>query len=853
MRRKFLILSVLFIIFFNGSISAIDLNYYIPEGINKMNPAIPTPMEYFGFEIGQQYISYDQTVSYLNLLAQKSDRIKIIQNGYSYERKPLISLLISSKKNFANIENIRKNHLELCNPDKSGKINVDSLPLITWLCYSIHGNEASGINASVVVSYILAASDNDFINNVLENNVIILQPSLNPDGVQKYATWVNSNMSYSQNSDENSREFHEPEPSSRLNHYWSDLNRDWLFVQHPESYYRMELFYKWMPTLVNDYHERENTSGSFFSPGEKNSTNLLIPDENWAITNKISKYHSEILNAIGTLYFSKEGYDDFYTGKGATLSDLIGGIGILYEQPNPKGFVRKKENVEIRFVDIIRNQVYCSISALKAAYEMKNELLNYQRNFFIEKRKLADRDQIKGYVFGSESDISTTKELIRILNIHNIMIYKLSKTIKLNENIFDKDYSYVVPCKQQNYSIIKTIFDKVTTFKDSIFYDVTTWTIPLALNINYAELRDINNLIGEQTDSVITKEVRKVSLTNFAYLFELNDYYSYSFLYYLQNNGIKLKVADSPFTFNIGEIEHHFNPGTIMIPVKEQSCSIEEINKIINNYSGKIKIPVFAVNNGNGTDCDLGSPHFKRISKPVVAILISKKSDFSAIGELWHLLDFRFGIPVSLIDVDNLGKINLYKYNTIVLTDSFNLTNEISDKLVSWASNNTLIIMGTAYKTTNNLGFSDINLLKDISQKDSITYGIYSDYIEHKNNTTINGVILNAEIDLTHPIAYGLSNENIPLFKNGNIIISNPKSRFVTPIYYSDKPLLSGFIQNKYLNMIKGTPAVLAGNNLIYFVDNPYFRSCWLGSSRLFLNSLFFRELLAKEKVLTYK
>jgi len=262
---------------------------------------------------------------------------------------------------------------------------------------------------------------------------------------------------------------------------------------------------------------------------------------------------------------------------------------------------------------------------------------------------------------------------------------------------------------------------------------------------------------------------------------------------------------------------------------------------------------VFAVNNGNGTDCDLGSPHFKRISKPVVAILISKKSDFSAIGELWHLLDFRFGIPVSLIDADNLGKINLYKYNAIVLTDSFNLTNEISDKLVSWASNNTLITMGTAYKTTNNLGFSDINLLKDISQKDSITYGIYSDYIEHKNNTTINGVILNAEIDLTHPIAYGLSNENIPLFKNGNIIISNPKSRFVTPIYYSDKPLLSGFIQNKYLNMIKGTPAVLAGNNLIYFVDNPYFRSCWLGSSRLFLNSLFFRELLAKEKVLTYK
>jgi len=853
MKRNYLIITIFLNCILGGSLSAQNLSFYYPQEIKQLNTEIPTPKDFLGFEVGQQYISYDQTVAYLRLLAQKSDRIQIVENGFTHEKRPLIFLTISSKDNLTNLEKIRQTHLDLCNAEKSGNISVEQLPIITWLGYSVHGNEATGINASVVVAYILAASNDDFINKVLENNVIILQPALNPDGSQRYSTWVNSNRSQSENSDESTRELREPAPSSRSNHYWFDLNRDWLFVQNPESYYRMEQFYKWMPTFVNDYHEHGNTSGTYFSPGIENSTNPLIPDENWVITKKISDYHANALSSIGTMYFSKENYDDFYTGKGAALPDLTGGIGVLYEQPNPRGFVREKDGIKIRFTDMLKNQVYCSVSALKAALEMKNELLTYQKNFFIDKRRDAEKDPVKGYVFGSKLDISLSGEFMKILKTHDIDVYKLNRTITIGQNTFDKDYSYIVPCNQNKYSVIKTIFEKTTIYKDSSFYDVTTWTIPLGLNINYSELKDISGIKGEKTDRISYTEISKVPLTNYAYLFEISDYYSYKFLYYLQSKGIMLKACDSPFAIVKDGNVHQFKAGVIMITVKEQPFSIEETNKILNDYTLGPKISILAVNNGTADKFDLGSGHFKVISKPEIAILTGKGATYSSIGEIWHLMDIRFGIPISIIDVDIIADINLNKYNTIILTNSFKLTKEASDKLSSCAVNNTLIVIGAAYKTANELGLSDINTIKDKGQKDSTVYGKYSDYLDRNNSSSINGIILNSNLDLTHPLAYGLSSGETPLFKEGEIFISKPLNKYITPVSYSDNPLMSGYLGKKYPNMIKGTPAVLAGKNLIYFVDDPYFRACWLGSSRLLMNSLFFRELVSREKVQTAK
>lgn len=853
MMRRFLTI-ILFLSFtLSGLLSAQNLSFYFPDEIKQLNLDIPSPREFLGFEVGEQYISYDQTVSYLRLLAQRSDRIDIIENGYSHERKPLIFIVVSSKKNLERSEFIRKQHLDLCNPVKSLKLSVDTLPIVTWMGYSIHGNEATGVNASIVVAYILAAGEDEFIKRILDNNVILIQPAQNPDGVQRYAAWVNSNKSASENSDANTREFKEPAPSSRSNHYWFDLNRDWLFVQNPESYYRMEVYYNWLPTFVNDFHEHGNTSGTYFSPGIKKSTNHLIPDDNWDISRKIADYHTKTLSKIGTMYYSREGYDDYYTGKGAALPDILGGVGLLYEQPNPRGFVREVDGVKIRFADMIKNQVFCSFSALEASVEMKNELLNYQKRFFIQKQKEAQKDEVKGYLFGSSDDLSLTKELVRILKVHKIDIFRLSKDLSINKKNFKKESAYIIPVNQNNYSVIRTIFEKTTTYKDSSFYDISTWTIPLGLNIQYSELNDLSTLIGEKLISDISSESYVVPLTHYAYLFEITDLYAYKFLYYLQSKGVKLKVSDSPSSINRGEKRYGFNTGTVLISVNEQSMGKEELSQILNNYISANKIDVLAVDNGTGDNFDLGSGHFKPVTKPKIALLTGKGAAYSIIGELWHLIDLRFGMPVSLIDIDNLATIDINEYNIIVITNSFRLSKEAADKLSYWANSNTLIGIGTSYKTLNELNISEINITKSITKEESKKDGSFYDYIKRDNSSSINGVILSSILDMSNPLSYGLRAKEIPLFKEGEIIITNSKRGYITPLIYSENPLMSGYLSANYSSQIKGTPAVLAGKGLIYFVDDPYFRAIWLGSSRLFMNAIFFRELLAKEKVLTEK
>ncbi|EKD32017.1 MAG: hypothetical protein ACD_77C00187G0001 [uncultured bacterium] len=827
-----------------------DLEFFMPEEIRNFKSSVPSPKDHLGYEVGEQHVSYDQIVSYMRLLASKSDRVKLIESGYSYEKRQMVYLIISSPENLSNLESIRTKHLDLCNPEKSTNINVKEMPMVTWMGYSVHGNEASGINASLVVAYLLTASEDEFVKKILENNIIIFQPSINPDGAQRYAGWVNSNLTNTKNGDENSREFREPNPNGRSNHYWFDLNRDWLPVQHPESISRMELFYKWFPTMVNDYHEQGNTTTTFFSPGIKNSTNPLIPEENWELSRKISAYHSEMLSRIGAMHFSKEDFDDFYTGKGSTLPDLSGSIGLLYEQPNPRGVYRDREGVAIKLSDIVKRQVFCSISALKAAYELKVEMLDYQRRFFIEKKRLADSDPIKGYIFGDANDISLSKELFRILKLHNIKVYNLTKGITLSNRKYDPGSSFVVPVQQQQYTVIKTIFEKSTTFRDTTFYDISAWTIPLAMNINYSEIRDLGKLTGEEVNYVKDPVAKELKTGAYAYLFEIKDYYSYNFMYYLMSKGLSLKVGDKSFSFMVDGTEKSFEAGTVQISVQEQSLGKEDLNKIISTYNGKGKVSVYAVDGGLSMgDTDLGSSHFRSITKPRIAILTGRGASYGSIGELWHLLDFRFGIPVSLIDIDNIESMNLDRYNLIIINGAFKLSKEQSGVLAQWAKRNTIIATGAAFGITNELGISNIATVNDRSVKDSSTKGTYAQYLELRKTSRVNGVILNSTIDATNPLSFGINSNEIPLFKNRDIVISNPKNKYVTPMRYTEKPLLSGYLQDRYVSQIKGTPAVMAGKSLIYFADEPYFRAYWLGSSRLFMNALFFRELMVKDPI----
>src|SRR6185295_16594306 len=221
-----------------------------------------------GHEVGEWHISHDRLVSYMMALDKASDRISLEVTGYTYEGRPLLLLTVTSPKNHANIENIRQQHLKLTDPSQSGSVDVKNMPTIFYQGCSIHGNEPSGANAGLIMAYYYAAAQGPESEKYLDNTVILFDPSFNPDGLTRFSTWANSRKSKLISPDANDMEHNESWPGGRFNHYWFDLNRDWMVAQHPESQARVKKFQQWKPNVLTDHHEQGTNATFFFMPGE---------------------------------------------------------------------------------------------------------------------------------------------------------------------------------------------------------------------------------------------------------------------------------------------------------------------------------------------------------------------------------------------------------------------------------------------------------------------------------------------------------------------------------------------------------------------------------------------------------
>ena len=360
-----------------------DIRYFIPNTLHaagktlsvdkKFLPEVPLPQAVLGFEVGEKYADWNDVLKYMEALQKHSDRVKIEVMGTTYQHRPIIQVTISSAENMRRLDEIKKEHLQLTDASISSNVDVTRMPVVVNLAHSMHGNEASAVNSALATAYFFAASDDANIKELLDNTVIVMAPGLNPDGINRFANWVNTTHSYHDVADLSSREFSETWPSSRTNHYWMDCNRDWLMCQYPEGQTAVKMFLNWMPNVVGDLHEQGGDSkGFYFSPGHPHRTHPLTPQQNQRLTSAITNSTAYALDDIGTLYYSKEGYDDFYVGKGAAYPDMQGSIGILYEQVASRGYLRPTSTGPMPFYQTVRNQGYAAISTVYASYLMKD-------------------------------------------------------------------------------------------------------------------------------------------------------------------------------------------------------------------------------------------------------------------------------------------------------------------------------------------------------------------------------------------------------------------------------------------------------------------------------------------------
>jgi len=815
--------------------SSVDLNYYFSNQESAFDESIPTPKSIIGHQVGEWHITHDKLVQYMKELAKSSDRVTIQNRGLTYEDRPLILLTITSKNNHSNIEEIKEKHLALSNDTNVS--NFNDLPLVVYQGFSIHGNEPSGSNASLLLAYYLAASKSNFIDDLLENTIILLDPSFNPDGLQRFAYWANTNKNYNLNPDPNDREYNEIWPGGRTNHYWFDMNRDWLPVQLPESRARIKTYNEWLPNILTDHHEMGTNATFFFQPGIPSRTHPLTPILNQELTKKIADFHVEELNEIGSLYYSEESFDDFYYGKGSTFPDINGGIGILFEQASSRGHIQESANGTLTFPFTIKNQFTAAISTLKAGVNLRKDLLEYQYNFYKNSREEVSKSRNKGIIFGDSKDRSKTIHLAEILKRHEIDYYELKNDITHKGKYYKKDYAFIIPKNQKKSKLINAMFESRTEFRDSLFYDVSAWTLPLAFNLDYDMNIDMDNA-GDKNLEFSANIGGVTKKTNYAYLMEWHEYYTPKVLNEILNNDMIAKVALKRFNID----NKTFDYGTILIPVfnKEIDSTYNFLNKLAKDNS----ITIHGVDTGLADGIDLGSNHFRRISKKKIALLVGDGFSAYDCGEIWHLFDTRYDIKLTKLDVRNLSSADISDYSTIIMPSSRGLNSKNSDKMKKWIENGGTLI---AYK--NSLKWAEKNNLVEYNFKETKRTAENISFEEKRNyfgSQAIGGAIFKANIDRTHPINFGFKNNSISLFRNSTLFIEADKDSYNNPIRYSEKPLLSGYISENNLNNLKSTVPLkinkLNKGKIISITDNTNFRAFWYGTNKLLVNAIYFSD-----------
>ncbi len=834
--------------------------YFFPKEKN-FNPAIPTPEQFLGYPIGKHHTRYDQIVAYFKELDRVSDRITSEIFGMSIENRPQILLKITSPSNHARIEEIRKANLA-----RATQNTGDDMPMVMQLNANIHGNEPSGGEAAIMAAYYLAASESEEALNWLNNMVILLDPIQNPDGRDRFVNWANMHKGTPFVSDPLDREHNEVWPGGRMNHYWSDLNRDWFLGIHPESRNRMRIFHQWRPYIVTDHHEMGTNSSFYFDPGLPSSNNWLIPKnlaENIHI--RFAKYFEKGMNDIGSMYFTKEVFDKLYPGYGSSYANFYGGMGLLFEQASSRGHLQETTTIPVTFEFTIRNQVSMALATIRASLGEKTELIKHRREFFKTALDNAKKSSTKAYIFGDSQDENRTNAFVNLLLMHEIACFEVENEASIDGKKFEKGKSYIVPTEQTNYVMIQSIFEKNTKFIDSVFYDASAWSLVHAFGMPHAEVKTVVSK-GKQITAPKVKTPAAVEKSTYAYLIDWVDYYAPKALYHLLNEGAIVQTSFKPFAASVGGKERKYGYGTLVIPVQQQKISADSLFALVQKVSKAAMTDVQTVSTGyNLSGIDLGSNSVRAVKKPEALMVVGAGVSAYEAGEVWHLLDERIGMPITKIEMASLPRAALSRYNTIVMVSAggaflgggYNLIDEnMKNRLKAWVtSGGTLITLKSATEWAIRQGLTKEKLKEEKKEegKDKKEAKMSRLDFEKAQATEgakgINGSIFEMDLDITHPIGFGYTSRKMPVYKNGTTMLEPSTNPYNTIGQYTANPLISGYISKENLKKLGSNVASIlvsseGAGRIIMFADNPNFRGTWYGTNKLFFNALFLGSLI---------
>ncbi len=852
--RSFFTISVILTVLFTAGAQQLPFEKEIPvKGVEWYDDNIPKPEEVIGHKIGTRHTESLQAVNYFEAVTEASDIAVMHEYARSYQNRPLVYAIVTSRENHERLDEIREQNARLTtDADAVADEELEDMPVVVYMGYNVHGREASCTEAAMLLLYHLTAGRGEGIEEMLEEMVVIIDPNMNPDGRDRFVNWVNMNRGGVHTTDRQDREHNEPWPGGRGNHYWFDLNRDYFPLAHPESRGKVETYQKWRPQVFSDFHETGRSQTThFFQPGIPERTHPLTPEINQELTMAIAEHHADIHDRMSQTYWTREIYDDFYYGKGSTYPDVQGTVGILYEQRSSRALEAELDDYphgKLHYKRTVRNQTASSLSTLQGAKNLRVELLRYQRDFFAEASQRYADYETKAYVIDKSEFPNRAQALVDNIRRHRVKVYELEQPFETEERTFSPGEAYIIPMNQPQQQFIRAMMEIRTEFPAETTHDVSTWTMPLTFGTPYAEMqRDPAPFTGDEVTQFGFSGGEFIGErdTRVGYVMEWGRYFSPRALYRLQDAGVVTRVLHEEMSVPVGDQTYEVGRGSITIPFDQPDVSEDELRSLMEKLPEKDHVRVFGVERGLFPEHpDFSSPGSHILDKPKIALLTGSGAGSYNAGEVRHLLNERYKMPVTQLDVEAAGYADLDRYNVLVLAGG-SYPGLDPETVREWVrGGGTVIGIESGAAWLNNNGFADLEPYRlDLDQ-------MYLDYSYERQTElfyvqNIEGSIFEAQIDNTHPVAYGYG-DTAPVFRTMNTFYGKNPERGTNVAVYDREPLLSGFISDELHEMAEEKVSIVArregSGRVVLMFDNPNFRSHWHGTNLLFANALFFGQ-----------
>ena len=813
---------------------------------------LKTPSEFLPHELGTQFTAHHLLVDYFKYVAAQSERVVLKEYGRTNEKRPLLTAFISSKKNLARLDDIRKDNLiraGVLNGDRILKENI----AIVWLSHGVHGNEAAASESAISTIYQLAKKDNANISQWLENTVVILDPSINPDGYARYTHWYRGVSNRLSNPTTITREHNEPWPGGRVNHYLFDLNRDWAWQIQIETQQRIDLYQQWLPHIHVDFHEQRHNNPYYFAPAAA-PFHAYITKWQADFQTEIGKNHTRYFDEKGWLYFTREIFDLFYPSYGDTYPTFNGAIGMTYEQGGHSmaGRAILLENGDtLSLQDRIQHHTTTALSTIEVSSKNADRLTENFATYF-SKSRTNPPGKYKSFVIKASNSAGKLKALLSFLDKHQIKYGRVNSSSRANAFSYKtgkqmsmkvEKEDLVISAYQAKAILTQVLFEPEPFLIDSLTYDITAWSLPHAYGLDaYALDRKLD--ISDNYKMTTYEKLNVVGKKPYAYLLSWSALADAKCLADLLQKNIKIRYASEAFTLK----GKHFSVGTLVIS-RADNRKNTDFDKIVQTTAQAHQLNLSYAQSGYvDQGHDLGSSAMRLIKKPNVLTLSGTGISANAFGQLWHYFENDLEYPLTIVTQENFSAVNLADFNLLILPNGHysKLGSAAINKIKKWTRKG-----GKVIAVANALSlFADKDgfALKKKSESTNEEEDTMEEYVHYGDrerkgiSRQMPGAIFQSKLDNTHPLGFGMPNYYYSLKISSQKFAKLKKAWNVATI--ETKPMIYGFVGSAIKPAIENTLVFgveeKGDGTICYMVDNPLFRGFWYQGKLLFSNAVFF-------------